>query len=90
MQPPSHKITLDALRYYTTASNGSEKLVFSAHSKGIFALSCCALFGATEGSTCPRLEMSLAEGLRFGSGIQSQLAGPNRELLKMDSNEDIS
>ena len=84
------KITLNALRYYTTASNGSEKLVFSANSKGIFALSRCALFGATEGSTFPRLDMSLAEGLRTGSGIQSQLAGPDRELLKIDSNGDIS
>ena len=34
--------------------------------------------------------MSLAEGLRTGSGIQSQLAGPDRELLKIDSNGDIS
>ena len=34
--------------------------------------------------------MSLADGLRFGSGIKSQLAGPDRDLMRTGSNRDIS
>jgi hypothetical protein len=85
------KVTPDALRFYT-AFNNNEKLVFSANSNGLFALIRCALFGAVEASSSnfPRLEMSLADGLRFGSGFQSQLVGPDRDLLRIDSNGDIS
>ena len=85
------KVTPDALRFYT-ASNGFERLVFSANSNGLFALPRCALFGAVEASSSnfAGLETSLGEGLRFGSGIRSQLVGPDRDLLRTDSNGDIS
>ena len=34
--------------------------------------------------------MNLADGLKLGSGIQSQLVGPDRGVLKIDISGDIS
>lgn len=86
-------------------NNTYQKQCFSVNSNGVFALLRCALLGREESVTepdpinalstvtpvkFPRLEMTLADGLRFGSGIQAQVGGPDLDYCKIDKAGTIS
>ena len=87
------KMEAEALRFYNV-KNGTERIIASVNSNGLFLIDRSSIFGkyeyitdpflGTTYSNFPRLDVTLQSGLVFGSGISSNqwLANSNIDFFK--------
>jgi hypothetical protein len=98
------RLEANALRLYNTSNyNNSnyERMIASVNSNGLFLIDRSSVLGKTEyitdpflGTTYsnfPRLDITLENGLIFGSGISSNqwLANPNIDFFKLTRNSEL-
>jgi hypothetical protein len=94
------RMEAEALRFYNV-KNGTERIIASVNSNGLFLIDRSSVMGKTEYitdpflettySNFPRLDITLENGLIFGSGISSNqwLANPNIDYFKLTRNAEL-
>jgi hypothetical protein len=94
------RMEAEALRFYNV-KNGTERVIASVNSNGLFLIDRSSVFGkyeyltdpflGTTYSNFPRLDVTLQSGLVFGSGISSNqwLANSNIDFFKITRNAEL-